>query len=76
MNVRTIAFDEEGIWIEYVEEQASPFTMTHSVHVPMRVAALHPQVSDDLQELMEDAQTLLDAVLAARLEGGRRESSR
>lgn len=72
MNVRTIVFDEEGISIEYADDDTkSPIGLMHQLYVPYRISTLHPQLSNDLAELMEDAQAVLDGALQVRLSGGK-----
>ena len=71
MNVRTIIFEEESVVLEYLDEGNANMPMSHQLQIPLRLAMVHQQLGMDLQELMEDAQTLLDSALAVRVDKGR-----
>ena len=67
MTVHGIIFTDDAVLIEYTDPSGGAFPVSSQVSVPYRVAQSHPQVHHDLQELMQDAETLLDSVNLARM---------
>lgn len=65
--IYAIMFAEEELIIEYVEEDSNPITQQIQLRIPYRVAELMPQLKQDLDELTEDAYTLLESAKAARV---------
>lgn len=66
--IHGIAFADDAILLDYTDTaDRSPFERYMQIRIPFAAAQLHPQVAQDMQELMQDAQTLLDSVLAARV---------
>jgi len=64
--VRSIFFDEQGIVVEYLDEDPAPFLQTHTLEIPFDVARRHDQLWYDVQEAIETANTLVDSALQAR----------
>lgn len=73
-NVHAIIFAEDAILIEYSTDSQSPFTQSIQLRIPYQVAQMHKQLADDMSELVQDAQTLLDSALMARVSGTRQTS--
>ena len=67
MTVHAIIFGDDGIHIEYSVDDSSPFTQSIQLRIPYQTAQLHPQLAQDMQELAQDAQTVLDAALMAKV---------
>ena len=67
MTINAIIFSDEGVLIEYTEDNQGPFLVSSQISVPFREAQQHQQLAHDLQELMQDADTLLDSVMLARM---------
>ena len=72
MTVNAIVFSDDAVLIEYLEEGGGPFPVSSQVTVPYREAQQFAQLSQDLQELIQDAETLLDSVMLARMTEDRR----
>ena len=68
-NVHAIVFTDEAVLIEYSEESGSPFSVSSQIRVPLRESPMFPQLAQDLSELVQDAATLLDSALAAKVSG-------
>lgn len=69
-NVHAIVFTDEAVLIEFSEDSDSPFAVSSQIRVPFRESPMFPQLSQDLSELVQDASTLLDSALAAKVSGG------
>lgn len=69
MTIHSILFTEEAVHIEYTGRGSGPFTKTSQVAIPFRDAQRFPQLAQDLQELMDDADTLLSSVQATMASG-------
>ena len=67
MNVHAIIFSDDAVLIEYTDDTPGPFPVSSQISVPYREAQLHTQLHQDLQEVMQDAETLLDSVMVARM---------
>lgn len=67
MTVHAIIFTDDAVLIEYSEDNQGSFPTSSQVTIPYRDAQQHQQLAHDLQELMEDADTLLDSVMLARM---------
>ena len=65
--VSALLFTSDAVLIEYQEEGASPFPIVSTITVPYREAQNHPQLSQDLQEVIQDVEVLLDSVKVTRL---------
>lgn len=66
MMVRSIFFDDQGIVIEYFDEDSSPFRQAHTLEIPFDVARRHDQLWYDVQEAIQTSNTLVDSALQAR----------
>lgn len=67
MTINAIVFTDDAVLIEYMEEGDGPFLVSSQITIPFREAQKHQQLADDLQELMQDADTLLDSAMLARM---------
>lgn len=68
MNVHAIVFTDDAVLIEYSEDNhAKAFPVSSQITIPYREAQSHEQLAQDLQELMQDADTLLDSAMLARM---------
>ena len=65
--IHAIVFTEDEAIIEFSLDENTPFHQAISMRIPWGQADQHPQVGQDLREMMEDSYTLLESVLAARI---------
>ncbi len=70
MNVHAIVFNDDAVLIEYSEDDLSAFAVSSQIRIPLRESQLHPQLAQDLSELIQDAVTLLASALMAKVSGG------
>lgn len=66
MIVRSVVFGPSEIYIEYVDEDAGVFPISHQIDISLDLATKDEQLMYDIRELMQDAQTVLDSALQAR----------
>lgn len=71
-SISNITFTEDALIIEYYIESDHPVFKTESLVIPVSFAQEHPQLRDDIKELLDDAQVLLDSVDAAYHKTGSR----
>jgi hypothetical protein len=69
MTIHGIIFTDDAVLIEYSEASQGSFPVTSQITIPYREAQSHEQLAQDLQELMQDADTLLDSAMLARMTG-------
>lgn len=67
MTVHAIIFTDDAVLIEYMEDNQGAFPVSSQITIPYRDAQQHQQLAQDLQELMQDADTLLDSAMLARM---------
>jgi hypothetical protein len=74
--ISNIAFMEDAVVIEYIEVSEHPVQRSASLVFPVEFVEDDPQFKQDFEELIADANTLLDSALLAYHEGRVQEMGR